>query len=233
MSRTRITNRLGIIKTAAASKPGAKPKEAPTRNLSGFDYEPSKAKHLKRSLHNMNVALGTLLAAMKDLSLLRGSEVTPDGMLGGRGFVMPFKELKGKLNEAIGYLSDITDTIADELTNPKWKLSRKEVGEVHKEKKEIEETVDDAEDTIETLEAAKAKKNKPSDENEEKEIKKRLEQQQEETPAEIKEIDPKDVVDSAEAIAMKRYKDLLDGNGADKVASVLSKTIMANLVKGE
>ena len=31
---------------------------------------------------------------------------------------------------------------------------------------------------------------------------------------------------------MKRYKDLLEGNVGDKVASVLSKNIMANLVKG-
>ena len=178
MSRTRITDRLGIVKTAAsAKKDGAKSKDAPIRNLSGFDYDPKKAKHLKRSLHNMNVALGTLLAAMKDLSLLRGSEITPDGMLGGRGFVMPYKEIKVRLTESIGNLSDITDTIADELTNPKWKLSRREVGEVRKEKKEIEETVDEAEETAESLEAAKAKKNK-SDED----ISKRLKQQREEVP---------------------------------------------------
>lgn len=230
MARTRITDRLGIVKTAAAKKDDKK--VVPARNLSGFDYDPAKAKHLKRGLHNMNVALGTLLAAMKELSLLRGSEITPDGMLGGRGFVMPFKELKSRLTESIGHLSDITDTIADELTNPKWKLSRREVGEVRKEKKEIEETVDEAEDTAESLEAAKAKKQKTDDAADE-DIRARLKQQREEAPSEVREIDPKDVVDSTEAIAMKRYKDLLDGKTADKVASVLSKNIMANLVKGE
>jgi len=238
MSRERITNRLGIVKMAAAErKPGSsRQKEPPTRNLAGFDYDPSKAKHLRRSLHNMNVALGTLLAAMKDLSLLRGSEITPDGMLGGRGFVMPFKELKVKLNEAVSNLSDITDTIADELTNPKWKLNRHEVKDVRKEKEQIDETVEDAEETVETLEAAKAKAkaNKPAGgSDDESEIRRRLEQQREESPAEVKEIGPGDVVDSAEALAMKRYKDLLDGKSVDKVASTLSKNIMANLVKEE
>lgn len=230
MSRTRITERLGMVKTAADKKKGPKNEEIPVRNLSGFDYDPSKAKHLKRALHNMNVALGTLLAAMKDISLLRGSEITPDGMLGGRGFVMQFREIKSMLTQCVSNLSDITDTIADELTNPKWKLSRKEVGEVKKEKKQIEERVDEAEETAESLEAAKAKKKEES--TPEKDIKKRLEQQREEVPPEVHEIDPGDVVDSTEAVAMKRYKDLLDGNVGDKVASALSRRIMANLVKG-
>lgn len=231
MARARITDRLGIVKTAAGKKKEEfKSKDTPTRNLSGFDYDPSKAKHLKRSLHNMNVALGNLLSAMKDLSLMRGSEITPDGMLGGRGFVMPFKEIKIKLTESVGNLSDITDTIADELTNPKWKLSRREVGEVHKEKKEIEDTVDEVEDTAESLEAAKAKAKK-TDKSEES-IKERVKQQREETPPEVKEIGPDDVMDSVEAVAMKRYKDLLEGKTGDKTASVLSKRIMATLVKG-
>jgi len=239
MARDRITARLGIAKTAAAKKKEKDQPEA-VRNLSGFDYDPSKAKNLKRSLHNMNVALGTLLAAMKDLSLMRGSEVTPDGMLGGRGFVMPFKEIKARLNEAVGHLSDITDTIADELTNPKWKLSRQEITDVRDLKEDIDETVDEAEDTIEDLEAAKRKKTPkepnrrvPATKDQDKEIRERLEQQAGEAPPEIQEIGPEMVQDSTEVLAMKKYKDLLEGSGADKVASALSKNIMANLSKGD
>jgi len=237
MSRNRITERLGMIKTAASDskkKERATAGADPVRNLSGFDYDPSKAKHLRHSLHNMNVALGNLLSAMKELSILRGSEITPDGMLGGRGFVMPFRELKSRLTECVGHLSDITDTVADELTNPKWKLSRREVGEVKKEKKQIEEKVDEAEETAESIEAAKAKKKKKTEDGEKAEIdiRERLKQQREETPPEVREIGPDDVADSVEAVAMKRYKDLLEGNVADKVAGVLSKSIMANLVKG-
>lgn len=233
MSRTRITNRLGMVKTAADSKKDSKSKEAPVRNLSGFDYDPSKAKNLKRALHNMNVALGTLLAAIKDLSLMRGSEITPDGMLGGRGFVMPFKEIKTRLTESIGHISDITDTIADELTNPKWKLNRREVKEVKREKQDIDETVDEAEETAESIEARKKTTLDPkANQKSTEEIKARMQQQREETPEEVREIDPNDVVDSAEAVAMKRYKDLLEGKTGDKTASALSRQIMANLVKG-
>jgi hypothetical protein len=221
-----------MIRTAAAEgkKTNSSSKADLSRNLSGFDYDPSKAKHLRRSLHNMNVALGNLLSAIKELSILRGSEITPDGMLGGRGFVMPFRELKSRLNESIGHISDITDTVADELTNPKWKLSKREVGEVKKEKQQIEEKVDEAEDSVDSLEAAKSKKKKDSPEED---ILERVKQQNEETPPEVQEISPSDVGDSVEAVAMRRYKDLLDGNSSDKVASVLSRNVMANLVKGE
>lgn len=230
--RERITSRLGIVKTAAAKKKDEKSKETLVRNLSGFEYDPSKAKYLKKSLHNMNVALGTLLAAMKDLSLLRGSEITPDGMLGGRGFVMPFKEIKSKLTESIGHLSDITDTIADELTNPKWGLNRREMSEVKAVKEKIDDTVEEAEDTVETLEAAKAKRTIPKSDESKENIRERIKQQRNNVDEDIREIGPEDVADSTAAIAMKRYRDLIEGNTTDKVASVLSKNIMANLVKG-
>lgn len=235
MARQRITSRLGMAKTAAAEKSKAKAKEqAPERNLSGFEYDVSKAKHLKRALHNINVSLGTLLAAVKDLALLRGSDVTPDGMLGGRGFVMPFREIKTRITESISSLSDVTDTIADELTNPKWKLSPKAQASVKKEKAQIEERVDEVEDTAEELEA-KAKSNKiPEDtEKKESEVRKRLEQQREEVPPEVSEIDPSDVVDSADALALARYGDLIKGGPTDKVAAHLGKSIMANLLRGE
>jgi len=236
MARQRITARLGMAKTAAAGKTKAKAKEeAPARNLSGFEYDPSKAKHLKRALHNINVSLGTLLAAVKDLALLRGSDVTPDGMLGGRGFVMPFREIKTRITESIGSLSDITDTIADELTNPKWGLSTKARASVKKEKAQIEERVDEVEDTAEGLEA-KAKPNKSTGDGEEKkesEVRKRLEQQRDEVPPEIDEIKPSDVVDSTDALALARYGDLIRGGATDKVAAGLGKSIMANLLRGE
>jgi len=233
--RIRITDQLGMVRTAASEgKSKSKSKETPVRDLSGFEYDTSKAKYLKRALHNINVSLGTLLAATKDLALLRGSDVTPDGMLGGRGFVMPFREMKTRLTEAVSSLSDVTDTISDELTNPKWGLGNKEKAKVKKEKAEIEETVDDLEDTAESLEAkAKSKPKKDDGDNKESEVRRRLEQQRNEVPPEVDEISPDDVVDSAEAIALSRYKNLLDGGSPDKVAGVLGKSIMANLLRGE
>jgi hypothetical protein len=49
----------------------------------------------------------------------------------------------------------------------------------------------------------------------------------------LEDINPDDVVNSFEVDAFKRYGDLVNGNVKDKVASVLSKRIMANIAKGD
>ena len=217
MSRERLTTKFAAS-TAAAEKKKKDNSGDVRRNLDGFEYDPSKATVLKKALHNVNVSLGTLLAAMKDLALLRGSEITPDGMLGGRGFIMPFKDIKGKINSAINDLSDITDTIADELTNPKWGLTPDEKKKVKKEKEQIEERVEEIEETVPDKPEENPSEEKPSEEI---------------SPEEQKpvEISPEDVINSAEIDSLKRYKDFIEGNVKDKVASLLSKNIMANLSK--
>ncbi len=208
--RERLTTRLAA---AAGEKEKKKPSNGEMqRNRDGFEYDKSKATVLKRSLHNINVSLGTLLAAMKELSMLRGAEISPDGMLGGRGFIMSFREIKGAVNGAINGLSDVTDTLADELTNPGWGLSQSEVKKVKKEKEEIEEEVEDTQ--------ADMGKEPSNEEPVEKEAE------------DESVISPDDVKDSADVESLKKYQGLIEGNAEDKVANVLSRNIMANLTKG-
>jgi len=214
MKRVRLTEKFAAESSASAEKK-KKDKGVEERNTSGFEYDKSKAKVLKKSLHNLNVALGSLIGAMKDLSLLRGSEVTPDGKLGGRGFIMNFRDIKSLCNEAINNLSDITDTIADELTNPKWGLNPSEVKKVKKVKEEVNEKADEAEEIVEDI---PDKVPVP----EEKESGKGTD-----------DISPEDVVDSSDTEAIKRYQSLIEGKSKDRVANMLSKNIMANLLKGE
>ena len=215
MKRERLTTRLAA---AADDKRKKKPTNGDLiRNTEGFEYDKSKANVLKRSLHNINVSVGTLISAMKDMSVLRGAEITPDGMLGGRGFIMNFRELKSTLNQAVNDLSNITDTLADELTNPKWGLSTAERTQVKKEKQQVEDEVEDTQAEIREEPAEKDISDKEPAEEEEKEN--------------DEAISPEDVKDSAEVQSLKRYRELLDGDTNDKVASVLSRNIMANLTR--
>jgi hypothetical protein len=222
MSRKRLTGRLASAVKNAEGKKKNNGGEL-VRNLDGFEYDPSKAAVLKKALHNINVSLGTMISAMKDLSMLRGSEVTPDGLLGGRGFVMPFRDMKQKLNIAINDLSDVTDTLADELTNPKWGLSAVERKRVRKETENIEEEVGKIEEVLPGT--------NPLDKvDESEEI---VEEESTSDNSDLRNISPDDVVDSSEVDAIKRYENLIKGNVEDRVASVLSKQIVANLLKGD
>lgn len=222
MSRNRLTMRIAAAEKAAEKKKDNRGRGELQRNIEGFDYDPSKAAVLKKALHNINVSLGTMISAMKDLSILRGSDITPDGMLGGRGFIMPFRELKAKLNTAITELSDVTDTLADELTNPKWGLSDAEKKKVKQDNEDIDEEVQDVEETVPE---GVSEEDAPVTEN--------TDLPPEVDKPNLDEIKPEDVVDSFEVEALKRYGDLIEGKAKDKVASVLSKSIMANLLKGD
>lgn len=193
--RIRLTDRIGFIKTAEKKK-----NEDQKRSLDGFDFNPAKAAVLKRVLHSLNIALGNLISALRELSMLRGSEITPDGLLGGRGFIMPFKEIKSILNESVIKLSDVTDTIADELTNPKWGLNNEEKKKIVQKNKKIEEEVKEI-----------------SDQQEDKNMPPNVEE----------DIVPEDVKDAEEIEKMKK----LIVNKKDKVASILGKNILANLLK--
>lgn len=230
MERQRLTTRLAAMSEAADKKKKERERTQERsrggelhRNLDGFEYDSAKAAVLKKALHNANVSLGTLLSAMKELSLLRGSEITPDGMLGGRGFIMSFKDMKVKINEAITDLSDITDTLADELTNPKWGLSSAEKQKVKEEKEDIEDKAEEVEETV--PEGQPPAEGAPPEGTEPGEL----------PPPEtaLEEVVPEDVKDSGEIESLKRYSAMIEGNVKDKVASVLGKSVMANLTKGE
>jgi len=70
---------------------------------------------------------------------LKTPKVTPDGMIGGRGFMISFKDIKDGLNGIIDQLSGIIDAVDDEVTNnPIWRKV--------KEKSEEENTLEDSPD---------------------------------------------------------------------------------------
>jgi hypothetical protein len=133
--RKRLTDRLE--KTAAS---GGLRRQIPD----DFRYNPKKLKHLKAVLHKLNDALGDMVSAQKGFSRVKGPDISPDGHLGGFGYILPIKDIKQEMHQMIQKISDIADCIADELTNPKWNAKDdKEVKELIKEKKVIDEEVNE------------------------------------------------------------------------------------------
>jgi len=110
-----------------------------------FAYNPKKLKHLKNILHNVSVALGTLSSAQSEFSKLKAPEISPDGMLGGIGYIMTVKDIKQGLINSIHLLGNLADCIADELHNPRWNVEDdKEVEDLIEEKEKVEEKVEQA-----------------------------------------------------------------------------------------
>jgi len=223
MTRERLTSKVAATKDSSR-------KTVEGRELEGFQYDKSKAKILKKVLHNVNVSLGTLIGAMREISIIRGSEISPDGKLGGKGFIMSFKEIKQIINESVGNLSDVTDTLSDELTNPMWGLSSAEKKKVKKEKEEVAEDVEEAEEAVED-----AEENTSEEPTEEK-----SEDTEEEAPAVVEEVVGEEERNDVGESEMKesseqednRYRSLLASSN-DKTADALSRSIIANILIGE
>jgi hypothetical protein len=129
--RRRLTNHPGNKEAAAGLR----------REISeDFKYDKKKIKHLQRILHNVTVALGTLNSALNEFSRIKGPAISPDGLLGGLGYIMPIKNVKEVLTTSVHNLSDVADSLADELTNPHWQAEEdKETKELIKEKEKVEE----------------------------------------------------------------------------------------------
>lgn len=137
--RKRFTDYPELLKTAASVR-----REIPE----DYNYNKKKLKHLKHILHNVNVALGNMTSILNEFSKIKGPEISPDGLLGGIGYIIPVNDIKQTINSTVQNLSNIGDCIADELTNPRWDASDdKEVKKLIKEKdeavEEVEEEIDE------------------------------------------------------------------------------------------
>jgi SMC interacting uncharacterized protein involved in chromosome segregation len=162
-----------------------------------FKYNKKKLKHLKHILHNVNVALGTLVSAHNEFSRVKGPDISPDGLLGGLGYVLPVKDIKESLNESIKSLSDVADSLADELTNPHWSAEDdSEVKKLIKEKEEVEEKAEEVQDEDSAPGDDESESEPTEDENEDEPVEPQNKVPHE--PPKDTSVTPEDVVTSKE-----------------------------------
>ncbi len=85
-----------------------------------WGFSPDGLKPLVRTLLASNAALGKAASAYRTFTLLKSNLVSPDGSLGGHGYVQSILTLRKKLLAACELLSSVSDTISDELQAPHW-----------------------------------------------------------------------------------------------------------------
>jgi hypothetical protein len=138
-------------------------------------YDPRSLKPMAKSLWAASVSLGHALTAYRHLSRLKSGTISPDGMLGGRGYVMGIADIRKKLYDACEALSAITDTLHDEIMAPHWKprlaqLDAEEAEDVENYVEESQEILanpeDEAEEEADEIESHKPKAKGADDEDE-------------------------------------------------------------------
>lgn len=130
-------------------------------------FDPKALKPLAKMLWAMSVSLGHALQAYRIFNRIKSSTVSPDGMIGGRGYILKVTELRQQLYDACEALSKVSDTIHDEINGPHWKpkvgeLSKEDFDAIERLIGESEHLLENPEEEIEDEEAEVEKKGKPS-----------------------------------------------------------------------
>lgn len=108
-----------------------------------FNYSPKNLKPLAKVLRASLAALGHVLSAYNVFAKVKSARVSPDGNLGGKGYIQKIQDMRKQYMNIVEALSALTDTLYDETNAPHWAaVSRQEDPET---RREITELIRDAE----------------------------------------------------------------------------------------
>ncbi len=108
-----------------------------------FNYTPTGQKPLAEVLRGTLAALGHCLSAYNTFAKLKSARLSPDGSLGGRGYIMKIVDMRKQYMNSVEALSALSDTLYDEINAPHWSLlTRQEDADA---KAEVSALIQDAE----------------------------------------------------------------------------------------
>jgi len=85
-----------------------------------FEWNPETLRNLTKILWAVERSHGYAISALRLFSRMPSSQFSPDGLLGGRGYIQQVREMRSSLSQAVETLSAFTDTIHDEINAPHW-----------------------------------------------------------------------------------------------------------------
>lgn len=146
-ARTKTAGEVRFIKDRSGDKnewawgaPGPSQREIGT----DFSFNPKYLKPLSLTLRASLMAMGHALNAQNTFARIKSADVSPDGSLGGRGYIQKISDMRRGLMNVVEALSAMSDTLYDELKAPHWNPAITDVG--NRERVEVQEILQDAEE---------------------------------------------------------------------------------------
>lgn len=106
----------------------------------GFQWSPDSLKTLAKVLWTAQRAHSYSMTALRLFSRLPSSSLSPDGLLGGRGYIQNIKDMRTNLSSAVEAMSSFNDTVQDEINADHWRTS------AHAQDEEVTELMEDVEE---------------------------------------------------------------------------------------
>jgi hypothetical protein len=108
-----------------------------------FTFKPKYLKPLTLTLRATLMAMGHAISAQNTFAKVKSADVSPDGSLGGKGYIQKISDMRRQYMNVVEALSALSDTIHDELKAPHWHPEAVHGGP--REREEVQEIMQDAE----------------------------------------------------------------------------------------
>lgn len=109
-----------------------------------FVFNPKYIKPLSLTLRSALMALGHATSAYNTFTKIKSRNVSPDGSLGGKGYIQKIPDMRRQMMNSIEALSALTDTIYDEINAPHWDPAEDKLHP--RDREEVQEIVQDVEE---------------------------------------------------------------------------------------
>ena len=123
------------------------PPGASERNIDPkYEFNAKNLKPLVKTLRSALMALGHIQTCRSTFTKIKSQRVSPDGNLGGVGYVQTIKDIRKQLSNCDEALSSITDTLYDEVNAIHWHPKVEDSGGNTRERQEVKEIIDNVEE---------------------------------------------------------------------------------------
>jgi hypothetical protein len=109
-----------------------------------FVFNAKYLKPLAETMRSALMALGHVNSAYSKFVKIKSRNVSPDGSLGGKGYIQKIPDMRRQLMNCVEALSAFTDTVYDELNAPHWNPAEDTLDP--RDRQEVKEIVEDAEE---------------------------------------------------------------------------------------
>lgn len=116
-----------------------------------FMFHPRHIKPLALTMRSALMALGHVASAYTRFTKIKSKNISPDGNLGGKGYIQKISDMRRQLVNCVEALSALTDTIFDEINAPHWNPAEDTM--TPRDRDEVREIVEEAEGIKEDPEA--------------------------------------------------------------------------------
>jgi len=130
-----------------------------------YRFNPANLKPLARALRATLMAMGHSLSAYNTFTKVKSATVSPDGSLGGRGYIQKIADMRRSYMNIVEALSALSDTLYDEINAPHWNPAIEE--QDPRERQEVQEIMEGVEEIRENPEEWAEEEEAEEDEDEE------------------------------------------------------------------